>query len=99
MVDADATAEDEWIFEKETMPGLGQGDNVISSRRQNFGLYEADRLADDIVPLAEDVRQLKIELASMKTRVLTSGAAGDNMFKSGFVLGLGAIVGAIMLAF
>ena len=99
MLEIDAPASDEWIFEKETMPGWGQGDNVISSRRQNFGLYEADRLADDVKPLIEDLRQMKLELASMKTAGVYA-SSGDAIFKSiGLVWGLGAFVGTMILGF
>jgi len=97
MVDPDADASNAWVFEKDTMPGWGQGDNMISKRRKNFGLYEADRLADDVQPLVEDIRELKLELASMKSQVSLSSAA--NVFEPGFMLGLGALVGTLVLSF
>lgn len=92
-LDWDATDEQEWMFEKETTPGWGQGDLVISKKRQNFALYEADRLADDIAPLMADVRKLKLELAQAKASGLSSGAAGVSL-----VWGLGALVGTSVLA-
>ncbi len=87
MLQLDASASDDWSFEKDTMPGFGQGDYVISSRRQNFALYEADRLADDLAPLIEEVRQLKVEIATLKATAANSA--------SGIVLGGG---GAVALA-
>jgi len=90
----------EWTFEKDTMPGIGQGDYIISSRRQNFGLYEADRLADDLAPLIEEVRSLKLELATMKASTTSSGAASLN-FRDGPVgalaLGLIVLVSSLMI--
>ncbi len=91
MLEVDAPASDEWIFEKDTMAGWGQGDHVISSRRKNFGLYEADRLADDVAPLIEEVRQLKLELASVKQQ--SSGASVVGLVSA---LG-GVVVGTVML--
>lgn len=92
-LDWDATEEQEWMFEKETSPGWGQGDLVISKKRQSFGLYEADRLADDIGPMMEDVRKLKLELAQTKVSGLSSGAVGVSL-----VWGFGASVGTTVLA-
>lgn len=90
----------EWTFEKDTMPGIGQGDYIISSRRQNFGLYEADRLADDLAPLIEEVRSLKLELATMKASTTSSGAASLT-FRDGPVgalaLGLIVLVSSLMI--
>ena len=85
----------EWTFEKETMPGIGMGDTVISRRRQNFALYEADNLYDDVEPLKEDLRALKLELASMKAQSLgSSGAAG--LLTSGVAVGLGAVAAVVL---
>lgn len=85
----------EWTFEKDTMPGLGQDDYVISQKRKSFTLYEADRLADDITPMAEDIRQLKLELASMKSqRTLNAGGVKS----ASLVWGLGALVGTLIFA-
>lgn len=91
-------AEYEWTFETSTMPGHGQGDYVISKKRQNFGLYEADRLADDLDPLAADVRALKLELAALKSGQgsTMSGATAGAMFKP-VVLGISALVGTLMI--
>lgn len=93
MLEVDAPASDEWIFEKSTMPGWGQGDKVISSRRKNFGLYEADRLADDVEPLIDELRQLKLEVAALKAQSPSSGAAG-----AAYLAGaLGVAAGAVLL--
>lgn len=92
MVEADAPASDEWTFEKSTNPGWGNGDRVISKKRGGFVLYEADRIADDIVPMAEEMRQMKLLMASMQANALSSGAAAK-----GVVLGLAAMVGGAML--
>lgn len=90
-------AEYEWTFEKSTMPGHGQGDYVISKKRQNFGLYEADKISDDMEPLVADVRALKLELAAMKSQgVMSSGATAGAMFKP-VVLGISALVGTLMI--
>jgi len=94
MVEADAPASDEWTWEKKTNPGHGNGDRVISAKRGNFVLYEADRIADNIVPLAEELRQLKLEMASMQLQraTLSSGASAKDA-----ILGLGAILGGAMM--
>eukprot|EP00571_Detonula_confervacea_P013211 CAMPEP_0172298406 /NCGR_PEP_ID=MMETSP1058-20130122/1078_1 /TAXON_ID=83371 /ORGANISM="Detonula confervacea, Strain CCMP 353" /LENGTH=485 /DNA_ID=CAMNT_0013007681 /DNA_START=13 /DNA_END=1470 /DNA_ORIENTATION=+ len=93
MVESEAPASDDWIFEESTMAGWGNGDRVISKKRGSFVLYEADRIADDIVPLAEDLRQLKLEMASLKAQgVLSSGATAKDV-----ILGLGAMVGGAMM--
>jgi len=86
----------EWTFEKDTMPGHGQDDYIISQKRKSFTLYEADRLADDIAPMAEDVRQLKLELASMKSQGVYSNAGGVK--SASLAWGLGALVGITILA-
>ncbi|KAL3822465.1 hypothetical protein ACHAXA_006893 [Cyclostephanos tholiformis] len=94
MLELDASASDDWSFEKDTMPGVGQGDYVISSRRQNFGLYEADRLADDLAPLIEEVRQLKLELASLKASAYSaSGIAVGGSAAASLVIGLVVLAG------
>ncbi len=99
MLQLDASASDDWSFEKDTMPGFGQGDYVISSRRQNFGLYEADRLADDLAPLIEEVRQLKVELASLKptTANSASGMAPGKSAAAALVTGLVVLVGMAII--
>lgn len=99
----DAPAEMEWFFEKSTVPGMGQGDYVISKRRKNFVLYEADSLYDDVGPLKDDIRQLKLELASMKSqsvrsssgRALLAASSGRALLASGtaVALGLGTVLG------
>lgn len=89
----DATEDQEWTFEKKTSPGWGQGDYVISKKRKSFGLYEADRLADDMQPLMEDLADLKAEMAVLKGIGLSSGSAVVNM-----AWGVGALVGAVMLS-
>ena len=95
MVNTDAPETDTWIFEKETLPGWGQGDRVISSRRKNFGLYEADRLADDLSPLIDDMRALKLEVASMKAQGVY--AANSAMLKGlGLVWGVGVLATAVL---
>ncbi len=95
MLQLDASASDDWSFEKDTMPGFGQGDYVISSRRQNFALYEADRLADDLAPLIEEVRQLKVEIASLKATAASSasGIALGGSAAASLVMGLVVLVG------
>ncbi|KAL7529171.1 hypothetical protein ACHAXR_004982 [Thalassiosira sp. AJA248-18] len=97
MLQLEAGDEYNWIFEKSTMPGYGQGDYVISQKRKNFVLYEADSLADDLDPVIKDVRALKLELASMKSQGIMSSGAAD-IFKP-LVLGLGALVGTVMIGF
>ena len=92
----DATPEQEWMFEKETDPGHGQGDFVISSRRQNFGLYEADNLYDDVVPLKDELRTLKLEVANMKAQTLYAQNGSAGALKP-VVWVLGAVVGTVML--
>jgi len=89
----DATEDQEWTFEKKTSPGWGQGDYVISKKRKSFGLYEADRLADDMQPLMEDLADLKAEMAVLKGIGLSSGSAVVNM-----AWGVGALIGAVMLS-
>lgn len=103
MLEVDADPGDEWIFEKDAIAGLGQGDRVISSRRQSFALYEADHIADEVEPMIEDIRQLKLELASLKAQGIyaTNGGAAGLVTKGLFAttLGFGALVGTLMLGF
>jgi len=91
-----ATVEQEWTFEKDTEPGLGQGDLVISQKRKSFELYEADRLADDVSPMMEEIQNLKLEMARMKSQraTLLSGAKGLSI---GW--GLGIMLGTMVLGF
>ena len=91
MLELDASVSDEWTFEKDTIPGSGQGDRVISSRRQNFGLYEADRLADDLAPLIEEVRQLRLEVASLQAASALSSSGVAN--RAAAALGLVVLAG------
>ena len=94
LVDAGADAP-EWKFEKDTMVGEGAGDYVISKKRRSFGLYEADRLADEVGPLAEEVRELKLQLAELRSvQGLTVSGAGDRAV--GAALGATAVVAAAM---
>lgn len=97
MIEVNVPESDEWIFEKETMPGWGQGDHVISSRRQNFGLYEADRLADDVAPLIEELRDLKLEMASMKAQGVYASSAADVFKGVGLICSL--VLGTMVLGF
>ena len=94
LVDAGADAP-EWKFEKDTMVGEGAGDYVISKKRRSFGLYEADRLADEVGPLAEEVRELKLQLAELRSvqGLTVSGAGGKAV---GAALGATALVAAAM---
>lgn len=100
MLELDASASNEWTFEKDTLPGLGQGDRVISTRRQSFALYEADRIADEVDPMIEDIRMLKLELASLKAQRMTaSNGARDGMggfAMKGMVVGIGFLLGAML---
>ena len=85
----------EWKFEKDTMVGEGAGDYVISKKRKSFGLYEADRLADDVGPLAQEVRELKLQLAELRSvQGLTVSAAGGKAVRT--ALGATAVVAAAM---
>jgi len=59
----------EWTFEKNTMPGFGQGDHVISMKRKGFNVNEADYLSDGVSLLTERVSQLELELASMRAQM------------------------------
>ena len=63
-----------WSYEVDTVPGAGQSDYVISQKRQSFTLYEVDRIADDVATLQEQMRQLQVELASMRVGIAESSA-------------------------
>jgi len=92
----------EFSFETvDTLPGTGQGDYVISARRENFALYESDRLADDVQEMKETINLLQLELAAMRASVAESGSSGamGMMKTSGTVVGLGAIVAVLLLGF
>lgn len=93
---ADDGDANKWTFEVDTIPGAGQGDLVISQKRESFTLYEADRLADDVAAMQEEVRLLKLEMASMRASVAESAAG---MFEPSVVLGLGAAVATMFFAF
>jgi len=95
MLELDGTPE--WTFEDSTDPGWGQGDYVISKKRKTFMMYEMDRLGDDAKPIAEDIRQLKLEMASLKAGTGTYSSAAS--LRSGLALGLGAAMmgGALIL--
>ncbi len=90
----------EFTFETvDTLPGTGQGDYVISARRENFALYESDRLADDVEEMKETINLLQLELAAMRASVAESGSSGAmSMTKtSGSILGLGLIIAAFLV--
>ena len=107
MLNLDASESENWIFEKDTMPGLGQGDRVISTRRQSFALYEADHIADEVEPMIEDIRMLKLELASLKSQSMQNngagGGVGGGVIAKGMVgtavVYVGALMGTILLYF
>lgn len=63
-----------WSYEVDTTPGAGQSDYIISQMRRSFTLYEVDRVADDVADLQEQVRQLQLELASMRVSIAESSA-------------------------
>mmetsp|Transcript_28210 Transcript_28210/g.58793 ORF Transcript_28210/g.58793 Transcript_28210/m.58793 type:complete len:208 (+) Transcript_28210:1377-2000(+) len=70
----------EWTFEKSTMVGLGQGNRVISMKRNSFILNEVDDVNDDVSELTQRVGQLELELASMNAKMellLAAAAAAD----------------------
>lgn len=97
MLELDASESDNWVFEKDTLPGLGQGDRVISTRRQSFALYEADHIADEVDPMIEDIRMLKLELASLKAQGMQ--ASNGCIVAKDMVLAVGALAGAFLLSF
>merc|ERR1711966_490347 len=76
-----------WIFEKSTLPGVGQGDYVISKKRKNFVNYELGRIEGDLAPLVEEVRQLKLEMAMMKAGELGVRSAAPGMRTAKLALG------------
>lgn len=86
-----------WLFETSTTPGAGQSDYVISQKRKSFTLYEVDRVADDVSDLKEQVRQLRLELASVKVGIAESSdgrrlSPGDGLlFKPTVALVLSAV--------
>ena len=88
-----------WIFEVDTLPGIGQGDNIISQKRESFTLYEADRLADDVAAMEEEVRILKLELASMRAQLAESSSGSNSILKSDAALGIGSLIAAVMFYF
>jgi len=98
MVDAGADGP-AWIFEKSTLPGVGQGDYVISKKRKNFANYELGRTGGDLAPLVEEVRQLKLEMAMMKAGELGARSAAPGMHTAKWTLGFGALVGTWLLGF
>ena len=86
----------EFIWEAtDTLPGIGQGDYVLSDRRESFTLYEADRLADDVADMAAEISQLKLELATMRASVSESSGA-SSIFNPSVVLGLGAVAATML---
>lgn len=97
MLKLDASESDMWVFEKDTLPGLGQGDRVISTRRQSFALYEADHIADEVDPMIEDIRMLKLELASLKAQGMQ--ASNGCIVAKDMALAVGALAGAFLLSF
>lgn len=59
----------EWTFEKSTEPGGGQGEFVISSRRETHKAYEINRLSGEVTTLTEDVNRLNQELEIMRQQL------------------------------
>ena len=55
----------EWTFEESTEAGAGQGDFVISTKRQTYGELERSGLADDVKTLQSQVADLKKALNDM----------------------------------
>ena len=84
----------EWTFETDTTPGAGQHDYVISQKRASFTLYEVDRVADDVAALQEQVRQLQLELASMRVSIAESSAG---VFKPTVALVMSAIAAIFLV--
>lgn len=76
-----------WTFEKSTMVGLGQGNHVISMKRNSFNSNEVDHVNDDVSKLTQRVGQLELELASMnaKMELLLAAAAADATASSAVV--------------
>jgi len=70
----------EWAFEKRIMVGVGQGNRVISMKRNSFILNEVDHVNDDVPELMQRVGQLELELSSMNAKMellLAAAAAAD----------------------
>lgn len=81
-----------WTFETDTIPGAGQGDFVISQKRESFTLYEIDRLAGDVADLKEQVRLLQLELASTRATIAESSGG---IFKPSLALMMSAGISAL----
>ncbi|KAL7518311.1 hypothetical protein ACHAWX_003156 [Stephanocyclus meneghinianus] len=81
-----------WTFETDTIPGAGQGDFVISQKRESFTLYEVDRLAGDVADLKEQVRLLQLELASTRATIAESSGG---ILKPSLALMMSAGIGAL----
>lgn len=95
LVDAnDPGNANEWTIESDTTPGAGQHDYVISQKRKSFTLYEVDRVADDVTVLKEQVRQLQLELASMRVSIAESSAGA---FKPTVALIMSAIAAIFLV--
>jgi len=88
-----------WIFEKDTLPGIGQGDHVISVKRRSYASFDLERLGGDLSPLAEEVRQLKLEMATMQSRGLGAFSGAAPGATAARAAGLVAAVGAAFLGF
>jgi hypothetical protein len=51
----------EWIFELDTLPSVGQGDYVISSKRESYSEVEQDNLVEMIATLTKEIELLHAE--------------------------------------
>ena len=59
----------EWTFESETLPNEGQGDYVISVKRQTWAEYQYNSLQDDVTYLQTEIANLREELMKEREKV------------------------------
>lgn len=69
-----STGAPQWTFEYETEKRLGQGEYVISTKRQSYSEVEQDNLVDKIATLIEQIESLQAENAKIMKDAETTGA-------------------------
>ncbi len=77
----------EWIFETDTIKRIGQGDYVISQKRQSYSEIEQEKLVEMIGQLSDKISALEAELGSSSGSMTQDDLGAAATTSDGFMLG------------
>ena len=70
-----------WFVEKDTMPGIGQGDYVVSHKRLRYAKYERGLATGSIEAQADTVYMLQEEIVSVSEWMMKTDMKMKRMTK------------------